>query len=316
LVESRECLTYHFPLYLRAKRSRGDVRSGNGSDCRAGGSPSSQTTILRGRLVSHAKWNIFSNSALPSYTNSLSLRLFLDARDDTCEIEQGRHTWVDGSLMLNRTVLFFYLIPLSVAAFLATLGSASIGSLSGWGLPLQWKTGGCVQASLGLVCAAEYDNWLFFAVDAMFYLLIGYTFLYVSHRLFPSKVERVAILKPRSILFVVLTASIITLATGLLASGMFFSPGGFSGQTYGFPLAWKTTLASCPPPCIQANGTQYDRIFLGGDLLFYMTAAYGILLYTFRKPPETQLLRTHLESGKILAIMALVVIALSGLTQI
>ena len=209
-------------------------------------------------------------------------------------------------------MLLFYLIPLSVAAFLSTLGSASIGSLSGWGLPLQWKTGGCIESSLGLVCAAEYYNWLFFAFDALFYLLIAYSFLYVSHRFFPTMVERVVILKPRSILFVVLTASIVTVATGWLASGMFFSPGGFSGQSYGFPLAWKTTLATCPPPCIQANGTQYEWTFLAGDLLFYMTGGYGILLYTFRKPQETRLLRAHLESGRVLAIMALVLIALSA----
>jgi len=175
---------------------------------------------------------------------------------------------------MRPSVLLFYLVPIIAAAFLATLASASIGSLSGWGFPFQWKIGGCTTINGTLICAAEYDNWLFFAADTASFVLVGYAVTFVGYRLAPRIIERVAILGPRSVLFAALFGSAITLATGFLSSGQLASPGGFSGQNYGFPLVWKTSLASCPPPCIQANGTYYDWIFLVGDILFYTTACY------------------------------------------
>ncbi len=213
---------------------------------------------------------------------------------------------------MRLAVLLFYLVPLTIAAFLATLASASIGSLSGWGFPLQWKIGGCTQINGALVCAAEYDDWLFFGVDALFYTLVGYVSLYVIDKLLPGRVERVAILRPRIILFIVLIASSLTLATGWLASEQFVIPAGIGGVSYGFPLAWKTTLASCPPPCLQANGTRYDWISLIGDVLFYMASAYGILLYMLWRPHERLSLKAHLQSGRVLGVLALAVIALSA----
>jgi len=107
-------------------------------------------------------------------------------------------------------------------------------------------------------------------------------------------------------------ASIITLATGWFGTGQIASPGGFSGQSYGFPLAWKTTLASCPPPCLQANGTQYDLTVLTSDLIFYLTAGYCILLYMLRSPTQPHRFKVKLESVRVLGILALAVIALSS----
>src|SRR5919108_6216576 len=215
--------------------------------------------------------------------------------------------------MLSRNAVVFYVIPLIVAAFLATLASGAVGSLSGWGLPLPWKTGGCIQTPGGPGCSGPVDyNWPYFVVDASFYLLIGYVLLQIIHRIIPGQVERLAILRPKTILFLVLTASVITLATGWLTTEELVSPGGFWSQIYGFPLPWKTTTASCPPPCLQANGTSYDWISLTGDLLFYTTAAYGIQLYSFRKPGEKQLWKRRLESTKVLAVLALAVIGLSA----
>ncbi len=199
-----------------------------------------------------------------------------------------------------------------VVAFLATLASASIGSLSGWGFPLQWKIGGCTTINGTLTCAAESYNWLFLTADTLFYTLVGYVLLYLGHTVAPTIVDRVAILSPRIILFNTLMASIITLATGWFGTGQIASPGGFSGQTYGFPLAWKTTLASCPPPCLQANGTQYDLILLTSDLIFYLTAGYCILLYTLRSPTQPHAFKVKLESVRVLGILALAVIALSS----
>ena len=213
--------------------------------------------------------------------------------------------------MLRRFVLAFYLVPILVAAFLATLASASIGSLSGWGFPLQWKVGGCTVINGGLTCATEADNWLLFGADVSFYVMVGYGFLFLAYRLAPSVVTRLAILSARSVLFSTLFAAGVTLATGWLSTGQLVSPGGFSGQDYGFPLSWKTTLASCPPPCIQANGTQYNWILLIGDLLFYLTASYGFLLLTLRTPQKIERIKKGLESRKVLGMLGLAIIALS-----
>jgi hypothetical protein len=215
-------------------------------------------------------------------------------------------------LKIRPRVLVFYLVPIIVVAFLATLASTSVGSLSGWGFPLQWKIGGCTTINGTLTCAAEYDNWLFFAADTAFFVLAGYVVVFVGYRLAPPMIERVAILGPRSVLFAALLGSVITLATGFLSSGQLVNPGGVSGQNYGFPLVWKTSLASCPPPCLQANGTIYDWIFLVGDVLFYTTAAYAGLPYLLQRLHTAQRVKVHLRSRTVLGVLALAVIALSA----
>jgi len=213
---------------------------------------------------------------------------------------------------MRPSVLLFYLVPIISIAFLATLASASIGSLSGWGSPLQWKTGGCTTINGTLICAAEYDNWLFFAADNAFFVLVGYAVIFAGYRLAPRIIERVAILGPRSVLFAALSGLAITLATGFLSSGQLASPGGFWGQTYGFPLVWKTSFASCPPPCIQANGTYYDWISLVGHMLFYTTAGYIGLPYWLRNLNTAQRAKIHLRSRRVLGLLVLTVIALSA----
>jgi len=209
-------------------------------------------------------------------------------------------------------VLFFYLIPIIATAFLATLASASIGSLAGWGFPLQWKIGGCTTINGTLICATEYDNYLFFAADTGFFVLVGYAVIFAGYRLAPRIIDRVAILGPRSVLFAALSGLAITLATGFLSSGQLASPGGFLGQNYGFPLVWKTSFASCPPPCIQANGTYYDWIYLVANILFYTTAGYVSLPYWLRKLNTAQRVKIHLRSGRVLGVLALTAIALSA----
>jgi hypothetical protein len=215
-------------------------------------------------------------------------------------------------LKIRPSVLVFYLVPIIIVAFLATVASASIGSLSGWGFPLQWKIGGCTTINGTITCADEFDNWLFFAADTTFFALAGYAVIFVGYRLAPRIIERVAILGPRSVLFAALFGSAITLATGFLSSGQLVNPGGVSGQNYGFPLIWKTSLASCPPPCLQANGTYYDWIFLVGDMLFYTTAVYVGLPYLLRRLQTAQRLKIHLRSRRVLGVLALTVIALSA----
>ena len=113
----------------------------------------------------------------------------------------------------------------------------------------------------------------------------------------------------RTYVFIAIIASILTLATGWLSSTVFYSPGGFISQGYGFPFAWKEVFASCPPPCIQANGTQYDPFSFTGDLLFFMAIAYAIFFYLL---PKLQTLRKQSESRKLLGVLALVVISLAA----
>jgi hypothetical protein len=107
----------------------------------------------------------------------------------------------------------------------------------------------------------------------------------------------------------VLVGSILTLATGWLATTISFSPGGFISQAYGFPLAWKEVDASCPPPCIQANGTFYDWFSFAGDLLFFLTITYLVALYSYRKSLS---IRRVTDSRKILGLLILLVIALAA----
>src|SRR5260370_17525737 len=99
---------------------------------------------------------------------------------------------------------------------------------------------------------------------------------------------------------------------GFLSSGELATPGGFLGRNYGFLRVWKASLASCPPPCIQANGSYYDWIFLVGDILFYTTACYVGLPYWLRRLNSVQRAKIHLGARKVLAILALTVIALSA----
>src|SRR5438445_3027671 len=158
------------------------------------------------------------------------------------------------SSKMRLSVLLFYLVPIIAAAFLATLAGASIGSLSGWGFPVQWKIGGCTTINGTLTCAAEYDNWLFFAADTAFFVLVGYAVTFVGYRLAPRIIERVAILRPRSVLLTTLFGSAITLATGFLSSGQFFSPGGFSGQNMAFHLSGRPLSPAVLRPLSRRTG--------------------------------------------------------------
>jgi hypothetical protein len=115
-------------------------------------------------------------------------------------------------------------------------------------------------------------------------------------------------LEYRTYVFVVLFAAILTIASGWLATGVLYSPGGFISQDYGFPFGWKVVDASCPPPCIQANGTFYDWFAFAGDLLFFSAIAYFTILYLLGR---SQTIRTITESRKLLGLLTLVVIALA-----
>jgi len=116
-------------------------------------------------------------------------------------------------------------------------------------------------------------------------------------------------LEYRNYVFIVIFAAIPTIASGWVPTTVLYSPGGFISQGYGFLFAWKEVDASCPPPCIQANGTFYDWFAFAGDLLFFIAIAYFIVLYL---PRKSQTIRTITESRKLLGLMTLVVIGLAA----
>jgi hypothetical protein len=113
----------------------------------------------------------------------------------------------------------------------------------------------------------------------------------------------------RGYLFIAVVGTIVTLATGWLATTVLFSPGGFISRGYGFPFAWKEVDASCPPPCIQANGTFYDWFAFAGDLIFFMAATFAIFYYLL---PKSQALQGWFRSKKLLGLLTLVVVALAA----
>jgi len=116
----------------------------------------------------------------------------------------------------------------------------------------------------------------------------------------------------RNLVFIFTLALVVTLATGWLMSETIFSPGGFISQSYGFPLPWKDIFASCPPPCIQANGTQYDWATFTADVLFYATIGYLALLYMFREPRRKIRFEKYLQSRPFLPLMMLAVVGLAA----
>lgn len=83
----------------------------------------------------------------------------------------------------------------------------------------------------------------------------------------------------RLVYFLVLPiAVLVTLATGLLTSNYY---------SYGFPLPWKTLVASgiCPPEpwlqitaCYLRLATSYNWAYFALDALFYAGIGYGLLL--------------------------------------
>lgn len=112
----------------------------------------------------------------------------------------------------------------------------------------------------------------------------------------------------RGYLFIAIVGTILTLASGWFSSNVLYSPGGFISQGYGFPFAWKQVDASCPPPCIQANGTFYDWFAFAGDIVFFIAATYSIFYYIL---PKSTTLQRRLRSRKLLGLLTLVVIALA-----
>jgi hypothetical protein len=70
---------------------------------------------------------------------------------------------------------------------------------------------------------------------------------------------------------------LLALATGWVATGSGFNPGGITSDKYGLPFTWKVEQYSCPPPCVQANGIIYNPLFFALDSLFFTLVCYVVL---------------------------------------
>ena len=95
-----------------------------------------------------------------------------------------------------------------------------------------------------------------------------------------SEKYKVAIQNARTILVLLACAVLVTLSTGWLLSGEFFSPGGIWWENYGFPFAWRIQLMrSCPPWCnLPTSEAIFDPVFFAIDCLFYMAIGYCVIL--------------------------------------
>jgi hypothetical protein len=89
---------------------------------------------------------------------------------------------------------------------------------------------------------------------------------------------------------------LLALATGWVATGSGFNPGGITSANYGFPFTWKVEQYSCPAPCVQANGTIYNPLFFALDSLFFTLVCY-VVLREYRSRTKTILQNPSPEQG-------------------
>jgi len=85
---------------------------------------------------------------------------------------------------------------------------------------------------------------------------------------------------PRVILLLIASAVVVTVSTGWLLTGEFFTPGAIWWDTYGFPLAWRVQLMrGCPPWCsLPSSETIINPLFFAIDCTFYLAIGYSIIL--------------------------------------
>src|SRR3989442_935845 len=88
---------------------------------------------------------------------------------------------------------------------------------------------------------------------------------------------------------------LLALATGWVTTDQGVNPGGITATNYGFPFTWKVQQTSCPPPCVQANGTIYNPLFFALDSLVFILAGY-VLLREYRR--RTKAVRGTLEPSR------------------
>jgi hypothetical protein len=111
---------------------------------------------------------------------------------------------------------------------------------------------------------------------------LGIAFLGISVPLLLQGSEKYKVMapNPRVILLLIASAVIVTVSTGWLLTGEFFTPGAIWWDSYGFPLAWRVQLMrGCPPWCsLPSSETIFNPFFFAIDCLFYLAVGYSMIL--------------------------------------
>jgi hypothetical protein len=122
----------------------------------------------------------------------------------------------------------------------------------------------------GIVVGQE--NW------SSIFTIVGLVFLGASGVLwFRCQTWKSLIATFRSIIPLVPVGILITFATGWVGGSEGVNPGGTMASNYGLPFPWKIVQSSCPPPCVQVNGTVYNPLFFALDSLFFIAAVYFLI---------------------------------------
>jgi len=122
----------------------------------------------------------------------------------------------------------------------------------------------------GIIAGREGFSSLFALIGGAF-LCLSAIFLLVGQ----SKESIVRIF--RASLPVIPVAILVAVGTGLIGIGGGANPSGISATNYGFPFVWRIVQTSCPPPCVQANDSMYNPLFLALDVGFYAIVGYWFL---------------------------------------
>lgn len=125
------------------------------------------------------------------------------------------------------------------------------------------------------------ENWssLFTATGIAFSVLS-------ASLLIRGQTRKTFLVTTRLILPLVPVGVLLALATGWVATNSEVNPGGITSNNYGFPFTWKVEQNSCPPPCVQANGTLDNMLFFALDSTFFVLAGY-LLLRLYRSKTKS-----------------------------
>ncbi len=131
---------------------------------------------------------------------------------------------------------------------------------------------------------------------------LGIAFLGISVPLLlqGSEKYKVMVPNPRVIILLIASAIIVTVSTGWLLTGEFFTPGAIWWDSYGFPLAWRVQLMrGCPPWCsLPSSETIFNPFFFAIDCLFYLAIGYSIILAHRRISRRGSNLRLGAKGGR------------------
>jgi len=144
-------------------------------------------------------------------------------------------------------------------------------------------------ASYGTGTTVGEENWSFLFTGA------GVVFSGVSASLLVRGQTRKKLMATSRLMVPLVPVGILlALATGWVMTGYGVNPGGITATSFGFPFTWRVEQSSCPPPCVQANGSIYNALFFALDSLFFALVCY-VSLREYRRRAKMIPLKTSLE---------------------